>query len=107
MFILLHPPTNADGGDGGQGRIDDIMDGDFSIKEELKVLRNEGFGRLQGPGGDLFVVGFRGLAPLRGMKTGVLSQGNPIKNGALWVERWQCFDVFDHPKSHLRLGMFS
>ncbi len=46
LFILLHPPTNADGGDGGQGRIGDIVDWDFSIKEELKVLHNESFGRL-------------------------------------------------------------
>ncbi len=77
------------------------MDGDFSIKEELKVLCNDGFRRLLGPVSDAFVFGFKGLTPLRGTKSGVLSQGDPIENGSVGVEGWQHFDVFDNPKSHL------
>ncbi len=48
LFVFLCPPTNADGGEGGQGCIGDVMDGDFSIEEELKVLHDESFGGCKG-----------------------------------------------------------
>ncbi len=63
FFVLLCPPADADSGDVGLLRVGDVVDGYFALEEELKVLRNEGFGRLRGPGHDLFVVGFGGLAP--------------------------------------------
>ncbi len=101
LFDFLHPPMNADGGEGEQERIGDVVDWDFSIKEELKVLCNECFGGLQGPSSDVFVVGFGGLAPFRGTKPGVSSKGDPVKNGNVRVKGWQCGNVPDHPKSHL------
>ncbi len=81
--------------------VSDVADRDFSVKEELKFLCIEGFGRLQGQGRDAFVGGFGGLTPLQGTKSSVSSQGNPIKNGNVGVKVWQCFYMFDHPKSHL------
>ncbi len=88
MFVLLRPPTNGDEGNVGRGCTVDVGDGDFSLKEELKVLCNGCLGRLQGPGNDAFVVGFGGLAPLQGSESGVSSQDNPVENGAVWVGRW-------------------
>ncbi len=64
LFVLLCPPADADRGDVGQLRVGDVVGGYFALEEELKVLHNEGFGRLRGPGCDSFVVGFGGLAPL-------------------------------------------
>ncbi len=64
LFVLLCPPANVDAGDVGQLHVGDVVDGDFSIEEELKVLRNECFWRLKGPGCDAFVVGFGGLTSL-------------------------------------------
>ncbi len=78
----------------------DVRDRDFSVKEELKILCNEGFWWLQWPGGDAPVGCLQCLAPLQGAETGIVAEDNPVKDHNTWVGWGQGGDVLGHPQGH-------
>ncbi len=43
LFVLLHPPADANGSDGCREGAADVGDGDFSVLEEFEIVRDEGF----------------------------------------------------------------
>ncbi len=78
----------------------DVSDRVFSLKEELKILCNEGFRLLHGPGGDALVGVLQRLTPLQGAKAGIATKDNSIKDCNKWMGSSHGGDVLGHPQCH-------